>query len=329
MIELACPFVEPLLQLGSISIFIACLWIVIKFFFSLDADTARAGSKGQIWPITTLIMFLIYIFTRPEKIKYPMILFLIGLIITSFSLYCENQQFEAPNQFLMANNSTKELEDKPDTPYPQSPIKNSIFSPDDEIMLTWLPAANNIEYQGKIYRETYHIDEYSNWQSNTFLNFNDIFVNEFSDWYYWSVKARNSEGVESDWSSTWNFWIDSEPILYQSYSKIQQREPYYAISDCAPTRLFIGDYVEVFNEGGNGLFVRSYADTHPADNILITAPNGSIVTIIDGPVCNWGWILWMIRIAPPYWSEVIDSWMAETDGKEFWLNLVKAEPNSP
>ena len=93
-----------------------------------------------------------------------------------------------------------------------------------------------------------------------------------------------------------------------------KRQPYYPLSDCAASRLFVGDRAFVSLGGGsNG--IRSEPDTHPSDNIIGRAPSGEGMLILDGPVCNYGWILWKVKT-----DSGLVGWTPETkDGKEFWL----------
>jgi len=93
-----------------------------------------------------------------------------------------------------------------------------------------------------------------------------------------------------------------------------ERQPYYPISDCAASRLYKGDRVYVSLGGGpNG--IRSYADVHPADNIIGRAYPGDGMWIIGGPKCSWGWLLWKVDT-----DSGLRGWTPETkDGVEFWL----------
>ena len=90
------------------------------------------------------------------------------------------------------------------------------------------------------------------------------------------------------------------------------RDIYRPISDCAPSRLRIGDTIYV-SYGGTPNGIRSEPDVHP-DNIFYRAVQGEQLRIIGGPACSWGWILWEVRTIH---GQV--GWTPESDGDEFWL----------
>lgn len=72
--------------------------------------------------------------------------------------------------------------------------------------------------------------------------------------------------------------------------------------------------------------IRSTADTHPTNNKIGSAEPGELIYVIDGPVCNYGWLLWKVRTATG-----LEGWTPETDGKHFWLEPFpswEACPNS-
>lgn len=90
------------------------------------------------------------------------------------------------------------------------------------------------------------------------------------------------------------------------------RTIYYPFRDCAPSRLFVGDYVMVSLGGGpNG--IRSEPDVHP-NNIFYRAQEGEGMKILSGPKCSWGWLIWEVETDTGY-----RGWTPESDGKEFWL----------
>ncbi len=106
--------------------------------------------------------------------------------------------------------------------------------------------------------------------------------------------------------------IDYEPLVFE-------RQPYYPIKNCAHSRLYIGDRVMVSLGGGsNG--IRTEPDTHPSDNIIYRAPSGEGLWIIDGPVCNYGWILWKVSTDTGYFG-----WTPESKGEEFWLTPIESD----
>ena len=88
---------------------------------------------------------------------------------------------------------------------------------------------------------------------------------------------------------------------------------YSPISNCASSRVSIGDFGFISLGGGRNS-IRSTADTHPSDNILGYAYSGDYVEIIDGPVCNFGWILWKVTT-----MDRQEGWTPESNGEEFWI----------
>jgi serine/threonine protein kinase len=90
-------------------------------------------------------------------------------------------------------------------------------------------------------------------------------------------------------------------------------EIYYPLSGCVPSRLHIGDSAFVSLGGGRNA-IREEPDTHPTDNIIGYAEEGQVLVIVDGPECNFGWILWEVRT-----DHGEQGWTPESDGEEFWL----------
>ena len=90
-------------------------------------------------------------------------------------------------------------------------------------------------------------------------------------------------------------------------------EFYFPLANCSPSRLHVGDSAYV-SLGGSHNSIRSEPDTHPSDNIIATAEPGAVLSIISGPECDFGYLLWEVRTMH---GEV--GWTAETDGNEIWL----------
>jgi hypothetical protein len=65
-------------------------------------------------------------------------------------------------------------------------------------------------------------------------------------------------------------------------------------------------------EGGKNR-IRSEPDTSKDNGVGIIQP-GEVVRIVDGPICNFGWILWKVET-----SRQERGWTPESDGDEFWL----------
>jgi hypothetical protein len=96
--------------------------------------------------------------------------------------------------------------------------------------------------------------------------------------------------------------------------------PYYPLSDCAASRLHVGDRAMVSLGGGTNA-IRTDPDVHPADNIIGRAPSGEEMWIVGGPECSYGWILWEVAT-----DSGLRGWTPESDGLDFWLELVLQEP---
>jgi hypothetical protein len=88
---------------------------------------------------------------------------------------------------------------------------------------------------------------------------------------------------------------------------------YFPITNCAASQLHVGDSAYVSYEGGTNKLRRT-PDTHPSNNIIGEILPGAVVEIIDGPRCNYGWVLWKVRT-----TDDETGWTPESDGNEFWL----------
>lgn len=88
---------------------------------------------------------------------------------------------------------------------------------------------------------------------------------------------------------------------------------YYPLEGCAASRLHKNDRIRVV-PGVMRVSVRRNPDTHPSDNIIARFNEGQTAVVMDGPVCNYGWILWKIRVI-----DGVTGWAPESDGKEFWF----------
>jgi hypothetical protein len=101
------------------------------------------------------------------------------------------------------------------------------------------------------------------------------------------------------------------------------RQIYFPIEGCASSRLHVGDYVYVASCGRpNG--IRNEPDVHPADNIIYRAPQGEGMTIVGGPACRYGWILWEVVTETNHLG-----WTPESKGDEFWLVPVDGPREPP
>ena len=93
---------------------------------------------------------------------------------------------------------------------------------------------------------------------------------------------------------------------------------YYPLPNCAGSRIHLGDFVKL-ETNVDSVTIRSDPDTHPSDNKIGSIVGNDRAEIIDGPVCNWKWILWKINRV----SDGLIGWVPESNGTEFWLVPVK------
>ena len=90
---------------------------------------------------------------------------------------------------------------------------------------------------------------------------------------------------------------------------------YHPINNCAASQLHKGDTAFIsWDTTPNAL--RTTPDTHPSNNFVDNGrvPPGGVLEVLDGPVCNYGWVLWYVRTT---WD--VEGWTPETDGNEFWM----------
>jgi len=121
-----------------------------------------------------------------------------------------------------------------------------------------------------------------------------------------------------------NTWLIDEGYVTEGDSQDSRNpsvtrvpfQPYSAISNCAKARVRIGDIVMLENDVDN-LFIRSSSDNHPSSNIIGYFKPGQKAKVISGPECSWGWMMWRIQRL----NDGFEGWVAESDGKEFWLKL--------
>lgn len=89
----------------------------------------------------------------------------------------------------------------------------------------------------------------------------------------------------------------------------------FPLPNCAGTQLKVGDTGFIaWDTTPNRL--RTTPDTHPSNNFVDDGrvPPGGILEILDGPKCNYGWVLWYVRTT---WD--VEGWTPETDGDEYWI----------
>ncbi|MCS7248531.1 MAG: hypothetical protein NZ840_09845 [Anaerolineales bacterium] len=88
---------------------------------------------------------------------------------------------------------------------------------------------------------------------------------------------------------------------------------YYPIEGCGPSIVQVGFDVYVSLEGGKNA-IRNTPDISSAHNIIGYALPGEHLQVISGPVCSWGWLMWMVET-----DYGLTGWTPESDGKSFWL----------
>lgn len=131
-------------------------------------------------------------------------------------------------------------------------------------------------------------------------------------WWYVSCSSGCDEiGFEVPEGNTTEYFLElvSPTII--------QREPYYPITNCASSRLYLGDTV-ILEDGIDYVSIRNEPDTHPSNNKIGRVEPNEYAEIIDGPVCNYGWLLWKVSN-----SDRIVGWIPETNGTVFWLVAVE------
>jgi hypothetical protein len=102
-----------------------------------------------------------------------------------------------------------------------------------------------------------------------------------------------------------------------------KRPYYYPLAECNGSYLRIGDYVTV-NTGSGSQGIRSTPDTHPSNNIIARVPEGGGMTIVGGPKCNYGWVLWQVNTDSGTYG-----WTPESNGTIQWLVTPLIYLNNP
>ncbi len=88
---------------------------------------------------------------------------------------------------------------------------------------------------------------------------------------------------------------------------------YYPLEGCGPSIVRVSFHVYVSMDGGKNA-IRSSPDISSAHNIIGYALPGEHLKVISGPVCSWGWLMWMVET-----DYGLIGWTPESDGKSFWL----------
>jgi len=131
-----------------------------------------------------------------------------------------------------------------------------------------------------------------------------------------SIGSSNKTSPDSQGQTSHNSFTATPKKSYTP-TPFATRDIYYPFADCAGSRLRVGDRA-LISSGGGFNAIRDTADTHPSDNIIGKAYPGDYLQITDGPVCNWGWILWEVKLE----KNGLTGWTPETDGEEFWIQSV-------
>ncbi|MHC1740535.1 MAG: glucosaminidase domain-containing protein [Anaerolineaceae bacterium] len=105
-------------------------------------------------------------------------------------------------KFTYALTSTSQTS-KPSVPTLSSPSNRTTLSQKLSVSLGWNDAQGATQYKVELWGGPYTTMTPCDWQSNTTCQIGQM----QSGLMYWHVKARNSEGAESDWSETWSFTI--------------------------------------------------------------------------------------------------------------------------
>ena len=91
---------------------------------------------------------------------------------------------------------------------------------------------------------------------------------------------------------------------------------YYPLKDCVASRLYVGD-TAVVSPGGGPNGIRYGKDMH-YDTIIGYADPGMELSIVGGPWCSHGWIVWMVQT-----KNGIIGFTPEGNGNEYWLLPVR------
>lgn len=91
---------------------------------------------------------------------------------------------------------------------------------------------------------------------------------------------------------------------------------YYPLPNCVASRLRIGDQAMVSHVGGpNGI---RYGLDLQYDTVVYWAQPGEFLTILDGPWCSHGWIVWFVETLSG-----LKGYTPEGNGESYWLLPVK------
>jgi hypothetical protein len=88
---------------------------------------------------------------------------------------------------------------------------------------------------------------------------------------------------------------------------------YYPLPDCVASRLHVGDTAAVSSVGGANA-IRIDTNLRADTNIVAYAEPGETMTIIGGPECSDGFIVWFVELL-----DGTRGYTPEGDGNSYWL----------
>lgn len=95
----------------------------------------------------------------------------------------------------------------PDRPSLSSPGNGESMAQSSEVILRWNSTNNAVQYKVEVWGGPYSSMTPCDWQGDTSCKIGQMWPGTMS----WHVKARSSDGQESDWSDTWTFTIQQPP----------------------------------------------------------------------------------------------------------------------
>lgn len=140
-------------------------------------------------------------------------------------------------------------------------------------------------------------------------------------YYYqrWRVRTLNSSGDNIEgWTSEGGLDVDN--VRRYWLAPVRSSEP---CIDAYPSRIQMGDWVYPAFDSSLSLRAKPMQSTASLREKL---PSGERVQVVDGPVCDSGWIFWQIR-----WNE-LTAWASEGDLDDtthgYWLIPVVSADDS-
>ena len=105
------------------------------------------------------------------------------------------------------------------------------------------------------------------------------------------------------------------PTLTPTTAVSPTAKTYYPLSDCGPSKLHVGDSAYLpYGEGKMTIRKEPSARISGTELAIRKMDEGEILHVIDGPVCDMGWVFWEVRTV---YSEY--GWIPEGDGSAFWV----------